>query len=149
MGILPEALFNFLALLGWSPKDNREFFTKDELINLFDLDNVNKAPAVFDFEKLKWMNHKYIVDKDAKDLCNDILPYLKDAYGITECDEKIISIVDAVKGNMNVIPDVVSYSKPFFEELEITEGSDEEKILKDQDVLKHLNTFSTDRFCSI
>jgi nondiscriminating glutamyl-tRNA synthetase len=136
MGILPEALFNFLALLGWSPKDNREFFTKDELINLFDLDNVNKAPAVFDFEKLKWMNHKYIVDRDAKDLCADALPYLKDAYGVTECNEKIVSIVDAIKGNMNVIPDVVPYSKPFFEELEIPAGSDEEKILKDRDVLK-------------
>ena len=136
MGILPEALFNFLALLGWSPKDNREFFTKDELINLFDLDNVNKAPAIFDFEKLKWMNHKYIVDKDARDLCIDALPYLKDAYGIAECNEKIVSIVDAVKGNMNVIPDVIPYSKPFFEELEIPQGSDEEKILKDRDVLK-------------
>ena len=136
MGILPEALFNFLALLGWSPKDNREFFTKDELINLFDLDNVNKAPAIFDFEKLKWMNHKYIVDKDARDLCIDALPYLKDAYGIAECNEKIVSIVDAVKGNMNVIPDVIPYSKPFFEELVIPEGSDEEQILKDRDVLK-------------
>ncbi|MFU2158926.1 glutamate--tRNA ligase, partial [Caldisericum sp. AR60] len=59
LGILPEAMFNFLALLGWSPKDNREFFTKEELIELFDLSNVNKAPAIFDFEKLKWMNHKY------------------------------------------------------------------------------------------
>ncbi|MGC8722237.1 MAG: glutamate--tRNA ligase, partial [Caldisericaceae bacterium] len=60
MGFLPHALFNFLALLGWSPKDDREFFTKEELINLFDLDAVNKAPAIFDIDKLKWMNHKYI-----------------------------------------------------------------------------------------
>jgi glutamyl/glutaminyl-tRNA synthetase len=82
------------------------------------------------------MNHKYIVDRDAKDLCVDALPYLKDAYGEAECNEKIVSVIDAVKGNMNVIPDVVPYSKPFFEELEIPQGSDEEKILKDRDVLK-------------
>ena len=74
MGILPEALFNFLALLGWSPKDNREFFTKDELINLFDLDNVNKAPAVFDFEKLKWMNE---YGKTTQCLRSYILNYFK------------------------------------------------------------------------
>ncbi|MEA3314057.1 MAG: glutamate--tRNA ligase, partial [Caldisericota bacterium] len=59
MGFLPEALFNYLALLGWSSKDDREFFTKEELINLFTLESVNKAPAIFDIDKLKWMNHHY------------------------------------------------------------------------------------------
>jgi glutamyl-tRNA synthetase len=59
-GFLPQALFNFLALLGWSPGDNREILSKKELIKLFDLDRVNKSNAVFDIEKLKWMNKKYL-----------------------------------------------------------------------------------------
>lgn len=64
-GFLPQALFNFLALLGWSPGDNREILSKKELIKLFDLDRVNKSNAVFDIEKLKWMNKKYL--KQVKD----------------------------------------------------------------------------------
>ena len=61
MGIVPEALFNFLTLLGWSPGENREIFTRDEAAQWFDLRDVNKAPAVFDPEKLIWMNGQYLM----------------------------------------------------------------------------------------
>src|SRR5207248_4146737 len=61
MGIVPEALFNFLTLLGWSPGENRELFTRDEASQWFDLRDVNKAPAVFDPEKLIWMNGQYLM----------------------------------------------------------------------------------------
>jgi glutamyl-tRNA synthetase len=64
-GFLPQALFNFLALLGWSPGDNREILSQRELINLFSFDRINKSNAVFDLEKLKWMNKKYL--KQVKD----------------------------------------------------------------------------------
>jgi glutamyl-tRNA synthetase/nondiscriminating glutamyl-tRNA synthetase len=61
MGVLPEALMNYLALLGWAPSGgDREIFSKDELIKEFDLDRVNAAPAVFDFTKLYWLNRHYI-----------------------------------------------------------------------------------------
>lgn len=60
MGILPQAMFNFLALLGWSPGENRELLTRDELIAEFDLDRVVKHPAVFDVAKLRWMNGEYM-----------------------------------------------------------------------------------------
>src|SRR3954471_10172952 len=61
MGVLPEALMNYLALLGWAPSGgDREIFSKDELIKEFDLDRVNAAPAVFDFTKLYWINRHYI-----------------------------------------------------------------------------------------
>jgi len=59
-GFLPHALFNFLALLGWSPGDNREILSKKELINLFTLERINKSNAIFDIEKLRWMNKKYL-----------------------------------------------------------------------------------------
>jgi glutamyl-tRNA synthetase, bacterial family len=136
MGILPEAMFNFLALLGWSPKDNREFFTKQELIELFDLSSVNKAPAIFDFEKLKWMNHKYILDKDLKELCKDTLPYLSEAYGISECNEKALLIIDAVRGNMNFTKDFKELATPFFKRLLSNMSQDDLSLIKDRDALK-------------
>ncbi|MDP8215941.1 MAG: glutamate--tRNA ligase [Candidatus Kaelpia imicola] len=64
-GFLPQALLNFLALLGWSPGDNREILSKKELINLFSFERINKSNALFDVGKLKWMNKKYL--KQVKD----------------------------------------------------------------------------------
>lgn len=66
-GILPEALFNFLVRLGWSYGD-REIFSKEELIELFRLEDVGKSPAVYNYEKLLWLNHHYMREKDPKDL---------------------------------------------------------------------------------
>lgn len=59
-GFLPEAVVNYLALLGWHPKDNRELFTFDEIVKTFELDRVQKGGAIFDEDKLKWFNHQYI-----------------------------------------------------------------------------------------
>ena len=119
MGILPEALFNFLALLGWSPKDNREFFTKNELINLFDLDNVNKAPAVFDFEKLKWMNHKYIVDTPADKLYEVYREITPDADKFPK--EKLIDFIETMKEHFNTIKDIDTLASTVFAPYEIKE----------------------------
>jgi len=136
MGFLPEAMFNFLALLGWSPKDNREFFTKGELIKLFTLESANKAPAIFDINKLKWMNHKYIVEHDKEKLCNLVLPYLKEAYPEIKCDKKILLLIDTLKGNIDVLPDIVKLSDPFLKGLSFPEGKEEETILFDKDSIK-------------
>jgi nondiscriminating glutamyl-tRNA synthetase len=136
MGFLPEAMFNFLALLGWSPKDNREFFTKEELIELFTLESVNKAPAIFDISKLKWMNHKYIVELGKETLCTLAMPYLKEAYPDIKCDEKTLLLVDTLKGNMNVLPDIVKLSEPFLKGLGFPEDEEEKNILFDKDSIK-------------
>ncbi|MEF3245649.1 MAG: glutamate--tRNA ligase, partial [Caldisericaceae bacterium] len=117
-------------------KDEREFFTKEELINLFTLESVNKAPAVFDLEKLKWMNHKYILEKDSKELCEEVIQDIKTSYGISECNEKTVLMVDAVKGNINFIKDVKDLLAPFFEKKKIDKNSPEGKLLSDADVIK-------------
>jgi glutamyl-tRNA synthetase len=78
MGIVPEALFNFLTLLGWSPGENRELFTRDEASQWFDLRDVNKAPAVFDPEKLIWMNGQYLMRMTAEQIYPHLLPFLGD-----------------------------------------------------------------------
>jgi len=67
-GILSDALFNYLCLLGWSPGDDREMMPRDEIINLFSLDQANRAPAVFDEQKLLWMNSKWIAELDSAQL---------------------------------------------------------------------------------
>lgn len=75
-GYLPEALFNFMALLGWNPGDDREIFSKEELIREFSLEKVQKSGAVFDITKLDWMNGEYIRQKSVKKLTEFVLPYL-------------------------------------------------------------------------
>ncbi len=79
MGIVPEALFNFLTLLGWSPGGNRELFTRDEATQWFDLSEVNKAAAVFDPEKLLWMNGQYLMRMTAEEIYPHLLPFLGNA----------------------------------------------------------------------
>jgi glutamyl-tRNA synthetase len=78
-GYLPEALVNFVALLGWNPKADQELYTLKELTKLFDLEKVNKAGAVFNLEKLQWMNGQYLRRLTSKEIANKCQPFLKQA----------------------------------------------------------------------
>lgn len=78
-GFLPEAVVNFMALLGWTPPDGREFLTLPEIVHQFSLERVTKAPSVFDPDKLRWMNANYIRGLDRRDLARRCLPFLKAA----------------------------------------------------------------------
>lgn len=75
-GILPEALFNFLMLLGWSPGGDREIISAADAAAIFDLSDVNKAPAVFDDEKLLWMNHQYLMHSPIETVEQHLRPFL-------------------------------------------------------------------------
>ena len=79
MGILPEALFNFLTLLGWSPGGDREIFAKQEAASMFDLAEVHKAPAMFDVEKLLWINGQYLMRMTAEEILPHLRAFLPDA----------------------------------------------------------------------
>jgi glutamyl-tRNA synthetase len=79
LGIVPQALFNFLTLLGWNPGGDRELITRDEAAPLFDLGDVNKAPAVFDPEKLLWMNGQYLMRMPAEEIYPHLLPFIPEA----------------------------------------------------------------------
>jgi len=76
MGIVPQALFNFLTLLGWSPGGDREIFSKSEAAAIFDLSDVNKAPAVFDEEKLMWMNGQYLMRMSPEEIYPHLVRFL-------------------------------------------------------------------------
>src|SRR5438128_2926527 len=84
MGILPDALFNFLTLLGWSPGGDREIVSKEEAAAIFDLSQVNKSPAVFDTEKLLWMNGQYLMRMTPEQIYPHLLPFLPEPRPIYE-----------------------------------------------------------------
>ncbi|MGN0382843.1 MAG: glutamate--tRNA ligase [Eubacterium sp.] len=112
-GFVSEAIVNYIALLGWSPEDNREILSLDELIKEFDYHHVNKSPAVFDIVKLKWMNGEYIKAMDNERFYNMAMPYIKKV--ITK-NLDLKKILDMVKTRIEVLPDIESMVD-FFEEL--------------------------------
>ena len=89
-GYLPDAMFNFMALLGWSPEGEQEIFTHDELIHEFSEKRLSKSPSMFDKEKLKWVNNRYIKERSLDDVVELCLPFLKEAYDLSQHDEKWI-----------------------------------------------------------
>ncbi len=112
-GFLTEAIVNFVALLGWSPEDNQEIFSLDELVKAFDYHHISKSPAVFDMVKLRWMNGEYIKNMDFERFKELALPYLKEV--ITK-DVKEDAILELVKTRIEVFPDIKNHID-FFEEL--------------------------------
>lgn len=102
-GFTAEAIVNFIALLGWSPEDNREIFTLEELIKEFDYHRISKSPAVFDVVKLRWMNSEYIKAMDADKFYEMAEPYLKEALS-KDLDLKKIAAM--VKTRIEVYPDI-------------------------------------------
>ena len=108
LGILPDALFNFLTLLGWSPGNDRELLTRDEAAQIFDLSDVNKAPAVFDPEKLLWMNGQYLQRMSA----DAIHPHLARFIGDVPL-ENIRAAIELNKMRARTLVDLASQLEPF------------------------------------
>ncbi len=126
MGYLPEALINYVSMVGWSYDSEREFFTKEELCELFELEKINKAPGVFDYKKLDWYNGMYIRQKSDEDLAALLIPFLQEAEFVSEPlsgddTTKIAALVPLVKERLKVLSDVVEMSRFFFTEIETPE----------------------------
>lgn len=114
-GYLPQAVINFLALLGWNPGDDQEIMSMDELISKFSFEHCSKAGAKFDFEKGKWFNHKYLQEMSDTDLAKLFAPILAE-HGHADADmETVARIVALVKGRINFVKDLWDQSKFFFE----------------------------------
>ncbi|HBU12235.1 MAG TPA: glutamate--tRNA ligase [Clostridiales bacterium] len=90
-GYLPEAILNYIALLGWSPAGEREIFSLGELAQAFDIKGISKSPAIFDVEKLKWMNAEYIRALPEEDYIKRALPYLAQAIDVDQFDLPLIA----------------------------------------------------------
>ena len=112
-GFLPEAVINFVALLGWSPSEDREIYTLKELEDAFDYHHISKSPAVFDIVKLRWMNGEYIKAMDMDHYLEYALPEIRQVV-TRDCDLR--KIAELLKTRIEVFPDIRE-KIDFFEEL--------------------------------
>ncbi|MBD5295939.1 MAG: glutamate--tRNA ligase [Bacteroides sp.] len=114
-GYLPEAVVNFLALLGWNPGDDSEVMSMDELISKFSFDHCSKSGAKFDYNKGKWFNHEYLMARPDSELAELFMPVLKEK-GIEGFDKEYVAkALGMVKGRANLIPDLWEQGSFFFE----------------------------------
>lgn len=115
-GYLPEALVNFVALLGWNPGDEREIFSLAALEKEFSLERVGKSGAIFDIEKLNWMNQQYIIYKPLEELVADVKPFCA-AHGCTDVsDEYLKQVVTLMKDRAITLPDFCVKASYFFKD---------------------------------
>ncbi len=113
-GYLPQVITNYIALLGWAPKDNQEIFSLEELVENFSVDRISKSPAVFDYDKLNWFNAEYIKAMSPEDFRAHAMPYYKEVFGDADKPWEVLdSILRARLTKFNEIPGLLG----FFQEL--------------------------------
>jgi glutamyl-tRNA synthetase len=115
-GYLPEAVINFLALLGWNPGNDQELMSMDELVSLFSLSHCSKAGAKFDYKKGIWFNHEYILRKPDAEVAMLFKPVLE-AHGVNPADytdEYLTRVVSLVKGRVNFVKEIWDQARFFF-----------------------------------
>ncbi|MGX6978883.1 glutamate--tRNA ligase [Vagococcus elongatus] len=121
LGYLPEAMFNFIALLGWSPGGEEEIFSKEELIERFDAKRLSKSPAAFDGKKLEWINNQYIKDLDLDKLTAMCVPFFVSAGRLPEelTEEQqawVKKLVELYQPQMSYAGEIVALTEMFFED---------------------------------
>ena len=146
LGYLPEAVVNFLALLGWSPVGEQEIFSSAELVELFSLEHVAKNPAVFDIDKLNWINTHYLKKLDTATLTDMALPHLKTAGLIGEemPEERlkwVRQVVDAVRDYVSFAAQIPEHAAVFFQDEVELENEEAAAILQDPDVPRVMAEF--------
>ena len=120
-GYLPEALINYLALVGWSPESNEEILSLDEMIKQFSFDRVSKSGGVFDVDKLDWVNAQYIRKMEVSELAKLVKPYLVKAGFIKEdiCEKRLELITKTFQESISRLPEIVEQSRFLFEDVAV------------------------------
>ncbi|MBQ4038499.1 MAG: glutamate--tRNA ligase, partial [Bacteroidaceae bacterium] len=124
-GYLPEAVVNFLALLGWNPGDDVEMMDVEELIKKFDLTHCSKAGARFDYKKMIWFNHEYIIKKSDEEVAEMFAPVVE-SHGVSVDAATLTKIVSLMKGRVNFVHELWEASNFYF----IAPESYDEKTVK-------------------
>jgi glutamyl-tRNA synthetase len=115
-GYIPEALVNFLARLGWAYDDQKEVFTREELLELFDLETVTPSPAVFDFQKLSWLNGVHLRELSPEEYADRVVEYVRDA-GLDWDEELVRRAAPLVQEKIEKLDQFPNYTRFFFEEV--------------------------------
>ncbi len=151
-GYEPEALLNFLALLGWSPGTEEELFALDEMVEAFSLDRVGASGVQFDLDKLRWVNEHYVRALSVDALADKARPHVE-AAGYDVSDDRLQTICGLVQDRIQVVPEVVTDNRYFFEDPEAYEEAGVEKrwneesadlLLAYADRLEGVDAFDTD-----
>lgn len=145
LGYLPEALFNFITLLGWSPSGEEEIFSKDEFIEIFDPARLSKSPALFDQQKLAWMNNQYMKKADLDRVVELALPHLikagKVSEGRTEEENNWVrSLISLYHDKMSFGAEIVDMSDLFFRD-EVNYDEEAKEVLAGEQVPEVLRAF--------
>jgi glutamyl-tRNA synthetase len=142
-GILPEAMFNFLALLGWSPGDDREVMTREELVDAFTLEGISGGNAVFNPEKLEWFNQQHIMRMDSAEIARRIEQPLR-AAGMWREEYRggmrgwFLDVIDLLKPRARTLADFVERGMPFFCDQIVRDRDAVAKHLADPAIAPHL-----------
>ena len=137
-GILPQALYNFLALLGWNPGDDREIMTRQEMIAAFSVDRLNDSPAVFDREKLWWMNAQYMLRMSLQDLWPHLEPFLEQA-GLKNADRgRLMAALELYRTRTRTLRELAEMVVPYFQDELTYDPTASAKYLKDPELPAHL-----------
>ena len=111
-GYLPQTIVNYIALLGWCPKENRELFTLPELVENFSIDGISKSPAVFDYDKLNWFNGEYIRAMSEQEFIENAMPYFREVFPSAELNWQVLaSILQPRVTQFTQIPEMIGFLK--------------------------------------
>ncbi len=141
-GYLPEALFNYLSLLGWSSESGEEILSKEQLIKEIDLSRVGKSAAIFDFKKLRWINSLYIRKLDNETLLNLTKRFIEDSgYNLKNYNKEwLLNFIDLIKGNLEILSDIKMWLPMFFDDtVEYSEECNE--IIQNDLPVELINSF--------
>ncbi len=148
-GYLPQALVNYLALLGWSPGDGRELLTPEEMVEAFSLSRMAKGAAVFDSQKLNWLNAHYLKGEEIQHLTELCLPYLQEAGYISEPlqekeQEHLRAIVASARPNLIKLNQVAQYTEVYFTDNFSLDAQERQIALEGKAVIEKIAEALTD-----
>ena len=130
-GYLPEAIINYIALLGWAPKDTREIFSLPELIEAFDINGISKSPAVFDYDKLSWVNQEHIKAMSDEEFLKHAKPFYDEAGVDPSCYALLTELLKPRIAKFNEITEKLSFIKEYGDfELELFEHKKSKSTLE-------------------
>ncbi|MGG2184081.1 glutamate--tRNA ligase [Bacillus altitudinis] len=146
LGYLPEALFNFIALLGWSPVGEEELFTKEQFIDIFDVNRLSKSPALFDMHKLKWVNNQYVKSLDLDQVVALTLPHLQKAGKVSEqlTEEEntwVRKLISLYHEQLSYGAEIVELTELFFKE-QIEYNQEAKEVLAEEQVPEVMASFA-------
>ncbi|USK33996.1 glutamate--tRNA ligase [Bacillus sp. F19] len=146
LGYLPQALFNFIGMLGWSPGGEEEIFSKEQFIEIFDPNRLSKSPAVFDTQKLMWLNNQYVKQLELDQLAELSLPHLIKAGKVSETASAeemdwARKLIGLHQDKMSYGAEIVELTELFFKE-EITYNREARNVLEEEQVPEVLTAFA-------